>query len=81
MLMEGRTDYEFRTTVVRELHTRREILEIGQWLRGARRYVLQCFVDSGGLIAQGLHGLEEAEMEALAQAARPFFGQVSIRGL
>ena len=81
MLMEGRTDYEFRTTVVRELHTVREILEIGQWLRGARRYVLQCFVDSGGLIAQGLHGLELPEMEALAQTARPFFSQVSIRGL
>ena len=81
MLMAGRTDYEFRTTVVRELHTVREILEIGQWLRGARRYVLQCFVDSGGLIAQGLHGLDQPEMEALAQAARPFFGQVALRGL
>ena len=81
MLMAGQTDYEFRTTVVRELHTRREILEIGQWLQGARRYVLQHFVDSGGLIAQGLHGLEKAEMEALAQAAQPFFSQVSLRGL
>ena len=80
-LKGGAVDYEFRTTVVRELHTVREILEIGQWLQGARRYVLQHFVDSGGLIAQGLHGLESPEMEALAQTAQPFFSQVSIRGL
>ena len=34
-LLKGDLDYEFRTTVVRELHTEKDFLEIGQWLHDA----------------------------------------------
>jgi len=40
ILMQGSTDYEFRTTVVSQL-TPEDILAIGQRVRGAQRYVLQ----------------------------------------
>ena len=73
--------YELRTTVVRELHTPEEIRAMGEWAQGAPVYCLQRFVDSGNLISPGLHAPSEGEIQALAQAARPWFGQVEIRGI
>lgn len=80
-LLEGHVDYEFRTTVVREFHTAEDIRAIGRWVQGASRYFLQNFVDSGNLVGQGCHGLSPLEMQALAEAARPFFSSVSLRGV
>lgn len=81
ILMEGRTDYEFRTTVIREFHTTEDITAIGRWLKGAPRYFLQNFEDSGNLIGAGFQGFSLGEMEAMAAAAGPYFEQVKIRGL
>lgn len=50
LLLQGRVDYEFRTTVMPELHTPEDMLEISRWLAGARRYYLQNFADSGDLV-------------------------------
>ncbi len=42
LLMDGRVDYEFRTTIVPQLN-REDILAIGNRIRGARAYVLQLY--------------------------------------
>ena len=55
LLMHGTLPYEFRTTVVKELHCAEDFEKIGQWLHGARAYYLQSFLDSGDLLATGLH--------------------------
>lgn len=81
LLKASGVDYEFRTTVVREFHTADDIRAIGRWVQGAPRYFLQSFADSGTLVGQGCHGLSPLEMQALANAARPYFGQVSLRGV
>lgn len=61
-LMEGKVDYEFRTTVVKELHTKADFMEIGQWLKGAKRYFLQSFKDSGDILSPGLSAPEKEEL-------------------
>ena len=81
LLQSSGVDYEFRTTAVRELHSPEDIRAIGHWLKGAPRYFLQQFVDSGNLISPGLHALSPEEMQHLADCARPFFGEVSLRGI
>lgn len=80
LLRDGTTGYEFRTTVVRQFHTPEDIAAVGRWLRGAPRYYLQNFEDSGNLIGSGLDGFTEDEMASLAEAARPFFGYIGVRG-
>ena len=40
-LMHSGIEYEFRTTVVRELHTEEDFYRIGEWLGGAEKYYLQ----------------------------------------
>lgn len=72
--------YEFRTTVVRELHTKDDILDIAKLLSGANRYALQLFKDSGDLIKSGLSGYSEEEISTFADEIRPFFGEVIIKG-
>ena len=79
-LLEGNVPYEFRTTVVRELHRPRDLEEIGRWLRGAERYFLQCFTDSGDLIAPGLSPCTGEELEALLAAVKPYIPNAQLRG-
>ena len=80
LLMSGDTDYEFRTTVVRELHTTEDLEAIGQWIRGAKRYFLQNFEDSGNLIREGFHGFSEEEIRVLSQHAAPYVEYIGVRG-
>ncbi len=66
LLLHGEIPYEFRTTVVRGLHTRESLLAAAGWIRGARAWYLQSFVDSGDLIApEGLAAFSENEMHQL----------------
>ena len=44
LLIEGRIDYEFRTTVVKSLLTPDDIREIGKEIHGAKAYYLQRFI-------------------------------------
>ena len=81
ILMEGKVDYEFRTTAVSPFHTPQDIEEIGRWLSGAPRYFLQTFVDSGNLVGEGCQPFSPEEMRELAQKARPWFKTVEIRGI
>lgn len=80
LLLEGNTDFEFRTTVVRELHTAQDLKSIGQWIRGAKRYFLQNFEDSGNLITAGFHGFSEEEIRVLSRRAEPYVEYIGVRG-
>ena len=81
-LLEGRVDYEFRTTVVRGLHTAESLAEAARWIAGAREYYLQQFRDSGNVIAlEGLGAFDGPEMHALADAVRPYVPSVQVRGV
>lgn len=42
-LAKSAPDYEFRTTVLPKLHSKKDIQSIGRWLQGAKRYFLQPF--------------------------------------
>lgn len=80
VLMVGSVEYEFRTTVCHPFHTPDSLREIGQWLRGAKRYYLQRFVDSGDLIGRGVSQLTQEEMEALRLAVLPDIPNTHLRG-
>lgn len=81
ILMEGRVDYEFRTTCCKPFHDADALESIGAWLCGAKQYYLQAFVDSGDLIGTGVDGFTKEEMEALRQAALPYIPTTRIRGI
>lgn len=80
-LMQGDLDFEFRTTVTRELHTPREIAGIGAWIAGEEKYFLQAFSDSGHLIADGFHGYDKNEMLSLLKLLKGYLPNAEIRGV
>ncbi len=74
--------YEFRTTVVPGLHDLDKIESIGKWLKGSSLYIIQGFSPKGGTIDSSFSmkkPFEDAELKALADAARPYFEEVRVR--
>lgn len=80
-LLSGRVDYEFRTTVVRELHDEASFRAIGPWLAGAKGYFLQSFVDWDTVLCPGLHPCSREELEGYAAIVRPLVPTVALRGI
>ena len=81
-LLEGRVDYEFRTTVVKGLHTKESLTEAAHWIEGAKEYYLQQYKDSGAILdSTGLSSFDADEMHALADAVRPIIPAVQVRGV
>lgn len=80
ILKKGRVDFEFRTTVVQELHTVRDITEIGKWIKGKEKYFLQSFVDSGDIIEEDLSGYDKNTMKELVKLLESDLPNTRLRG-
>ena len=82
LLLSGTVEYEFRTTVVKGLHTTESLIGAAKWIAGAKEYYLQQYKDSGDVIeAGGLSAFSEEEMHALADAVRQYVPSVLLRGI
>ena len=81
ILLEGRVSYEFRTTVVREFHDDSSFRGLGEMIRGASQYFLQCFTYRESVLQEGLSAPSREEMERYADIIRPYVKDVQIRGM
>lgn len=81
LLKSGAVDYEFRTTVVKEFHSVEDIRKAAEWIKGAKRYFLQGFVDSGMLIDNSVSVVEKEIMLKMCAAASDFVPETQIRGI
>lgn len=80
-LKEGHVPYEFRTTVVKNYHTKENFEKIGQWIQGTEKYFLQNFVDSGDLIGKDTEGCNEEEMNEFLKVVRKYVPETKLRGM
>lgn len=81
LLMNSNIDYEFRTTVVEEFHQAEDFHGIGELIRGARHYYLQCFTDRDSVPFGNLHAPTREALEAYAEIAKQYVSDTSIRGV
>ncbi|MBQ9195641.1 MAG: anaerobic ribonucleoside-triphosphate reductase activating protein [Clostridia bacterium] len=81
LLMEGRTPYEFRTTVTAQLHSEEDMRGIGEWLRGDSPYFLQSYVDSGHVLRPGLTAPSPEKMREYRELLLPYLPLAQTRGL
>ena len=80
-LLTDSVDYEFRTTLVRGIHTEADMVGIGEWIKGAKRYFLQGYKNSGEIIApEGLSAFSKEEMNAMLSLVKPYVASAAIRG-
>lgn len=80
-LLSGAVPYEFRTTVVAEHHNISDIEQIAKRISGAERYFLQKFVDSGHLIGENLHEVDENTMKNMLEKAKKYVKTAELRGI
>ena len=81
LLMNGSCAYEFRTTVVEQLHEPEDFHAIGNFIKGADRYFLQCFTDRDTVPFAGLSAPSTEKMKACRDIAAAYVGEASVRGV
>ena len=81
MLLDARVPYEFRTTVVRELHEARDFEEIGAWIAGAERHFLQPFVESDHVPNRALSAPSADDLHSFRDVSARFVKLAEIRGI
>ena len=83
LLKEGRVDYEFRTTVVDELHDVEHIEAAARMIAGAKRYFLQNFTETDDLLSpwSSFSGAGKEKLQAMLEAAKISVPGTEIRGV
>ena len=79
-LLEDHVDYEFRTTVAKGLHTIDDIKVLSEEIKGAKRYFIQNFVDSGNILKSGLAPFDDDVLIDMKNAAKKYIDSAFIRG-
>ena len=86
-LLAGNVDYEFRTTVVDELHSREQIQAIGAWIKSfnsdhkAKRFFLQCYMERESVLSPGFTPPSKEKMTDFVSILQPFAQVVQVRGM
>ena len=83
ILLEGKVDYEFRTTVVDELHTAADIEAAACVIAGAKRYFLQNFTESDDLLSpwSSFSGAGKEKLQEMLKLARIHVPSAELRGV
>ena len=81
IIMESGVDYEFRTTVTHEDFSEDDFHKIGEMIKGAKRYFLQAFKDSGNLIREGNTAESKEKMERYLSICKNYVDFCAIRGI
>lgn len=74
-------DYEFRTTVVKELHTEQDFFEIAEMISPKSPYYLQSFKDSGNILTPGLSACDMDTLNHYMSIMKTKNTNTSLRGI
>ena len=80
LLKASDIEYEFRTTVVRELHEDADFEEISRWISGAPRYFLQPFTNRDTVPDQNLTAPDAQDLARYRDIAAHHVQHVEVRG-
>ena len=77
-------DYEFKTTYAPELLTKEDIISIGKWLDGSKKFYLQQFKNEMPLISSKLGSVSpysKEEFFSTLEKVKSFFENCDVRGV
>ncbi len=80
LIKDSGIDYEFRTTVVKGIHSREDLIEIGEWLGDVKAYFIQNYRDNENVMVKGYESFSEEELESLKEAVISLIPNTKIRG-
>ncbi|MBT5022211.1 anaerobic ribonucleoside-triphosphate reductase activating protein [Candidatus Woesearchaeota archaeon] len=76
--------YEFRTTVMREFIKNKDLIEIGEWLKGSKRYAIQQFSFDQKMLNSNYQEsipYDPEELNKMADLIKDCFDEVIVRGV
>ena len=79
MIQESGIDHEFRTTVVKELHSLEDLIGLKEWPIADSPLVLQTFRDGPTVMEKGFNPYTNEEMGALLKELKGQIKNVSWR--
>lgn len=79
-LKANNVDYEFRTTLVSELHSLDDIKKMGELVKGAKKLYLQKFVDHESCIKDGFHEVPKEVALEYKKVLEKYVDKVYLRG-
>ena len=80
-IKQSGVEHEYRTTLVKELHTLEDVRKMAQELEGEEKYFLQNFTDSGDILQGGFTSCSKAELEEMLAVAREYVPGAQLRGV
>lgn len=81
LIRSSGVDHEFRTTVVKGIHSDEDFYQIASLLAGEKKYFLQAFVDSGNLLEnKGFAPFDSESMHRFLGIVRTKIPAASLRG-
>ncbi len=80
-IMNAGIDYEFRTTVVKELHSAEDFERISEMIKGCKKYFIQAFTDSGNILGSGLSAPSRDELFDFLATVRKNGISAELRGI
>ena len=81
IIMSSNIEYEFRTTVVKELHDESSFEAIGKLISGAMRYYLQAFVERDTVPDKNLSSPDPEDMEKYLETVKKYVPGAELRGM
>ncbi|MBE7032400.1 MAG: anaerobic ribonucleoside-triphosphate reductase activating protein [Ruminococcaceae bacterium] len=81
LLKTSGIDHEFRTTVVKGLHTEESIEKLSLLLKGEKKYFLQAFIQSDRVLDGSLEEYTKDELENLLKIAQRNVPDAVLRGI
>ncbi len=79
LLINSNIEYEFRTTVVKELHEISDFKKIGQMIKGAKRYFLQSYQYKDSVRCKNLSPMTKDELELCLNEIKDYVEYASLR--
>ena len=82
LLKNTSVEFEFRTTVVEQLHTPDDMESIARWIAGVKHYYLQNFADSGDILQRDtlFSPVPKDTLNEMLKRITPFVPGAVIRG-
>ncbi len=81
IIMDSGVSYEFRTTVVKELHDDSSFEAIGKMISGANHYYLQAFVSRETVPNKNLSSPNPEDMDRYLKIAQKYVPDAQLRGM
>ncbi len=81
LLKQGKIDYEFRTTIMKECHDSSDMESIGKWLSGAKAYYLQSYKESEQVINPVFSPHSVDMLNIFVDILKNYIPNTSLRGI